>query len=212
LQPLTTGWWGKLPTQGDFIGHGLPETWRQVWDDWLQRGLALAQQRFGRVAAHQRLQSMAPWQCLVPPVAGNADPSWAGVVVPGIDRVGRGFPVLLVEAYGAEALDRAGVHALQQRALRLADWLDQIGVQSAPGDFAAGAFAFAGESWDGAADDAAAPPQTVGALRAAHPAAGSFWWRPEPVGAPAAPWIDSWPPRDELVLEWLGGAAADPAG
>jgi type VI secretion system protein ImpM len=217
LRPIAAGWWGKLPTQGDFIGHGLPEHWRRVWDDWLQRGLALAQQRLGRSAAHQRLQSMAPWQCLVPPASGNGGPCWAGVVAPGTDRVGRDFPMLLVEAYDTAALDRARVHALQRRALHLADWLDQVGVLSTPAEFATGACAFAGDAWDGAASDRAdadagsSQAQTVGALRAAHPAGGSFWWRPEPIGTPAAPCIEAWPPRDEFVLEWLGGAAADPA-
>ena len=229
LRPIATGWWGKLPTQGDFVGDGLPLAWRHVWDDWLQRALAQALGRFGRDGLRARLLAMPPWQCLVPAADGGT--AWAGVVLAAGDRVGRVFPMLLVEGYAADALDAAGVHALQRRALRLADWLDQVGVLSGPTDFAAGARAIGDEGWDASPPHAAATPAgdappapaaavdaTVGALRAAHPGAGSFWWRPEPVGALPPPRVEPWPPSDALVTRWLGDATvvgpaapADPA-
>jgi type VI secretion system protein ImpM len=219
LRPIVTGWWGKLPTQGDFVGEGLPVAWRTVWDEWLQRALAHALRRLGRDELRTRLLAMPPWQCLVPAPAdaardngGRGDgTSWTGVVLAASDRVGRVFPMLLAEGYAADALAMAGVPALQRRALRLADWLDQVGVLAGPAEFAAGAQALTSDAWAPAAPpsagDATAPESatlTVGALCAAHPQVGSFWWRPEPVGVMPPPRLEPWPPAEALLLEWLG--------
>jgi type VI secretion system protein ImpM len=226
LRPAATGWWGKLPTQGDFVGQGLPPAWQQAWGDWLQRGLGLALERFGRDGLRARMHAMPPWQCLVVPAPEGGGAYWSGVVAPSADRVGRAFPMLLAEAYEDQPMSQARLGALRGRALRLADWLDQVGVLSSPEDFAAGALALAGEPWrsHGSTPADGAPPSTddtgdaldhttVERLRADHPRAGSFWWRPEPVGAVPTPRVEPWPPRDALVLEWLDatpGAAPDP--
>jgi len=34
--------------------------------------------------------------------------------------------------------------------------------------------------------------------------AGSFWWRAEPDADALAPLVQPWPPRETLVLDWLG--------
>ena len=42
LVPQALAWYGKLPSRGDFVSRGLPRSWSRSWDEWLQRGLALA--------------------------------------------------------------------------------------------------------------------------------------------------------------------------
>jgi type VI secretion system protein ImpM len=216
LRPQASGWWGKLPSQGDFVGDGLPPPLRQTWDGWLLRALAHAQRRLGHDALRSGLLSMPPWQCLVvPDAATDACCAWAGVVLAACDRVGRVFPLLLAEAYPLALLIDADLRALQQRALRLADWLDQVGVLATPADFDAGVRRLADEGWPtaavGASSAVGADPQSAGAstvaqLCANHPGAGSFWWRPEPFGPLPPPRIEPWPPHEDLLLAWLGAA------
>lgn len=206
LLPQAVGWYGKLPTRGDFVGRGLPRPWLRVWDDWLQQGLAAAGQHLGSARLRERLLAMPPWQCLVLP-SGAGQPVWSGVVTPATDRVGRVFPLLLAEAYDPAALDRAGLKQLQARALYAADWLDRVGALSSPKEFEAGAAQLGATAWRCAPAAAAGEDAgTVADLRAAWPTSASFWWRPEPVGAMPAPLAEGWPPRDALILHWLGEA------
>ena len=72
--PLAVGWYGKLPSRGDFVGRGLPKAWLRTWDDWLQRSLADASQRWG-AAMREHLLDMPPWQGVVLPGQPGA-PAW----------------------------------------------------------------------------------------------------------------------------------------
>lgn len=202
LVPQAIGWYGKLPTRGDFVGRGMPRHWLRVWDEWLQRALAEGARRLGAEAFRDRLLAMPPWQGLILP--GSAGQGvWCGVVAPSSDRVGRSYPLWLAECYAAETLDRVSVAALQTRALHLADWLDRIGALATPKDFEAGAAALTSTPWSGhaAAADASG---TVAELRRAAPDGTSFWWQPEPVGDMRPALVESWPPRDSLLLDWIG--------
>lgn len=205
LRPLAFGWYGKLPTRGDFVGRGLPRPWLRAWDDWLQRSLADATQRLGAAALRRSLPDMPPWQCVVLPQE-RGQPAWCGVVAPSSDRVGRVFPLLLAEAYEEATLDTVGLKPLQTRALCLADWLDRIGALSSPRVFELGAAELTAKHWSGR-PAAAATLDTVATLRRSWPAAGSFWWRPEPFGDMPPPLVEGWPPRESLVLDWLGDGA-----
>ena len=200
LLPQAIGWYGKLPTRGDFVGRGLPRSWLRVWDDWLQQSLAGAGQRLGAARLRERLLAMPPWQGVVLP-AQRGRPVWCGVVAPAADRVGRVFPLLLAEAYDATALDRAGLKALQSRALYVADWLDRIGALASPREFEAGAAQLGATSWHCAPARAEA---SVADLREKWPTSASFWWCPEPVGEMKPPLAEDWPPRQTLILDWLG--------
>jgi hypothetical protein len=42
-----TGFYGKVRTNGDFVGRGLPHEFIAQWDVWLQRGLVRARERDG---------------------------------------------------------------------------------------------------------------------------------------------------------------------
>lgn len=83
------GWFGKLPGMGDFAHRRLPESFREVWDAWLQRGLARLRDRHADWTSHYL---EAPVWCFVlgPRVAGER--GWMGVLMPSVDGVGRYFP------------------------------------------------------------------------------------------------------------------------
>ena len=204
LVPQAIGWYGKLPTRGDFVGRGLPRPWLRVWDDWLQRSLAEGARRLGAEALRARLLGMPPWQGLILP-AQPGGAAWSGVVAPSSDRVGRVFPLWLAESYGSEQLERVSQAALQHRALCLADWLDRIGALATPKEFEAGAAALTAKAWNGhAAPDGASVPTVADLRREAPSGACSFWWRPEPVGDMPPPIVETWPPRESLLLDWIG--------
>jgi len=76
------GFWGKLPTTGDFVARRLPAPFVRAWDRW--------------VAWH-----LAP-RCGAWPAGGlrflialPGLPSMTGVAVPSADRSGRAFPLTL---------------------------------------------------------------------------------------------------------------------
>lgn len=104
-QPGETGFYGKIPSQGDFITRRLPRDFVQPWDAWLQQCLAHNRQTFG--ANWERLYRDAPvWRFLLAPGTFGAS-AWAGLVQPSVDRVGRYFPLTVaVELPGdVEVLD-----------------------------------------------------------------------------------------------------------
>lgn len=104
------GWFGKLPGMGDFAHRRLPESFRSVWDPWLQRGLARLRDRHADWTSHYL---EAPMWCfaLGPQVAGEG--AWIGVLMPSVDGVGRYFPFTL-----AVELDASAGGALQGDALQ----------------------------------------------------------------------------------------------
>lgn len=79
------GFFGKLPTTGDFVSRGLPDRFRRNWDAWVTRHLA------------PRLRDGAGW-----PAGGlrfrlvSGGRIAAGVIVPGEDSAGRLFPLSLI--------------------------------------------------------------------------------------------------------------------
>ena len=89
--PAETGFYGKLPDQGDFICRRLGNAFVQPWDAWLQA--CLAHCREGLAAEWGRLYQDAPvWRFLLAPGVCGAQ-AWAGLVQPSVDRVGRYFPL-----------------------------------------------------------------------------------------------------------------------
>ncbi|NLS07984.1 type VI secretion system-associated protein TagF [Rhizobium sp. P32RR-XVIII] len=93
------GFFGKLPSRGDFLHAGLSLDFIQPWDLWLQRVLADGQRMLGetwpevwRVAPVWRF-ALPRWQCGPHPVLGL----W----MPSVDRVGRSFPL----TFAAEGAD-----------------------------------------------------------------------------------------------------------
>jgi len=100
LPPRRVCWYGKLPARGDFVGRGLPPRWRSDWDGWLQRGLALAATTLDGATLRESLGTFAPWRYVALPAPGEI---WCGIIMASHDRVGRAFPLTLVERIDASA-------------------------------------------------------------------------------------------------------------
>jgi len=102
---MASGFFGKIPSQGDFVTRRLPWEFTSAWDDWLQQGMHAS-----RVALGERwleLYLSAPiWRFqLAPGLCGPL--GWRGVFFASVDRVGRYFPLTLAFA-SAPAGTRAG--------------------------------------------------------------------------------------------------------
>jgi type VI secretion system protein ImpM len=87
-----SGFFGKLPSRGDFVGRGLSSASISVWDDWISQSLVSSRALLaeGWVDAWM----VAPvWHFALP--AGQCGPvSLTGLLCPSMDRVGRYFPII----------------------------------------------------------------------------------------------------------------------
>lgn len=143
------GWYGKLPSLGDFASRRLPRTFLDPWDAWLQRSIARGRAALGARWPGAFLDAPAWRFALLPQLCGPS--AWAGVIAPSIDRVGRCFPLtvavplrpcpgMLAATLGAhrwfaavESLARAAIgRGLSGQALD--DGLAAIGPPPAAGD------------------------------------------------------------------------------
>jgi len=99
-----TGLFGKLPAHGDFVRRGLPTSFCEPWDAWLQRGLDAARTALGEVGWAATWDAAPAWRFVLPPGACGPDAA-AGVMLPSADSVGRRFPLTLacVRPNGAAA-------------------------------------------------------------------------------------------------------------
>lgn len=93
-----TGWYGKLPSLGDFAGRRLAPDLIETWDGWLANGLAQWRDQDPEGWLQAYLDGPS-WRFLLMPgvLAGVALPL-AGVLLPSVDRVGRYFPLTLLRA------------------------------------------------------------------------------------------------------------------
>jgi type VI secretion system protein ImpM len=116
-----TGWYGKLPSLGDFASRRLDAAFIEPWDDWLARGLAHWRERDpdGWLDAYLACPS---WRfVLMPGCLQTGSGAWAGVLMPSVDRVGRYFPLTLVRRLRVLPGDAAQLDGLQRWLHRLDD-------------------------------------------------------------------------------------------
>ena len=85
------GFYGKIPSEGDFVSRRLPWAFTSAWDEWLQQGMLASRDALG--ARWLELYLSAPvWRFqLAPGVCGPL--GWRGVFFASVDRVGRYFPL-----------------------------------------------------------------------------------------------------------------------
>jgi type VI secretion system protein ImpM len=95
------GFFGKLPTLGDFVNRRLPRQFLEPWDRWLQQVLAESRGQLGDAWLDAYLVSPLWRFVLSPGIAGRN--AWAGVMIPSVDRVGRYFPLTLARVVPANA-------------------------------------------------------------------------------------------------------------
>ena len=94
VNQVDVGFYGKLPTHGDFLRRRTSDAFVAGWDAWLQAGMTASQAALGERWLDVYLTSPA-WRFVC--AAGACGPApVAGVLVPSIDRVGRYFPLTVV--------------------------------------------------------------------------------------------------------------------
>jgi type VI secretion system protein ImpM len=87
------GFFGKLPSRGDFVTRRLPHAFTDLWDGWLQDAIAMSRQQLGEAWLDSYLTAPL-WRFLVSSgVCG--DSAMLGVLMSSVDRVGRYFPLTL---------------------------------------------------------------------------------------------------------------------
>jgi type VI secretion system protein ImpM len=89
------GFYGKLPSHGDFLQRGVSDDFVNHWDAWLQDGMARSRSELGEEAWLDVFLTSPLWRfALASGVVGG--PVWAGILLPSVDRVGRYFPLTIV--------------------------------------------------------------------------------------------------------------------
>ena len=125
---MIAGFYGKLPARGDFVRSGLPRTFTDPWDDWLQPSLSAAKEAMGERWLDLYL-TFPVWRFVMPDglVGGNC---WIGVFLPSVDRVGRCFPLTICEPVTRSAAEAAGLIGIDHHLGALA----QAGVDALDAD------------------------------------------------------------------------------
>jgi len=90
------GWYGKLPTLGDFASRRLEGSFIEPWDLWLGEGMAAQRELLGPGWLDAYLGSPVWRFVLMPGVLAQESAALAGVLMPSVDKVGRYFPLTLV--------------------------------------------------------------------------------------------------------------------
>lgn len=85
------GFFGKIPSLGDFVTRDLPRDFLDTWDDWLQQSVAASKSALGDAWLNAYLNSPIWRFVLLPGVCGKS--GWAGILMPSVDKVGRYFPL-----------------------------------------------------------------------------------------------------------------------
>ncbi|MGH8146968.1 MAG: type VI secretion system-associated protein TagF [Rhodanobacteraceae bacterium] len=226
--PGGVGFFGKLPGMGDFVQRRLPAAFVSVWDSRFEAAVNAARAEFGD--AWRGVWQAAPaWRfALMPGVCGA--PAWVGVTGPSVDRVGRGFPMVLacpltdadvfsrVVRTGAgwfDALERAWGGAEMTPAAELfdvvvaglpspSDWLAEVAsTRPTPIDWThAGDWRMA---WQAAGDD----PQLstwLGACMAVED--GCLWWTRGGARVPPGALLTRGLPRPDAYAAFLDATRA----
>jgi type VI secretion system protein ImpM len=193
------GWYGKLPGLGDFASRRLPAAFVQEWDEWLQGVLAAAREEWGAAWLDRYLVAPIVRFWLGPGVvAGGA---WCGLVMPSVDRVGRHFPLSVVQPAGALAQALAArrwygaLDAAARRALDTAFTVDDLERALAAVDAEGPCDVDPAGTDDARLAASLVPPGSV----------ASVWWCDD-ASAGAVHAFDAMPPP-QAFARWLGGPA-----
>jgi type VI secretion system protein ImpM len=85
------GWYGKIPSCGDFVQRRLPATLINQWAHWFQSGLAARQLSAPRDGRYSLLGAPM-WNFVLPATLGTPF-AQLGYLLPSQDRVGRHYPL-----------------------------------------------------------------------------------------------------------------------
>ena len=91
---MQVGFYGKLPSHGDFLRRRVSDAFVDAWDVWLRECLAASRTALGARWLDVYLTSPA-WRFVC--AAGACGPAPViGIAAPSVDQVGRYFPLTLV--------------------------------------------------------------------------------------------------------------------
>lgn len=94
------GFYGKVPSTGDFIRRRLSRTFVDPWHAWLQGAIAASREALGEDWLAHYLTSPI-WRFALPP--GLCGEAAAGVFMPSVDSIGRYFPMTITAPLVAAA-------------------------------------------------------------------------------------------------------------
>jgi type VI secretion system protein ImpM len=109
------GFWGKIPSRGDFVGAGLPRDVTDAWDHWISPALAQSQADLGEAWLPAWMEAPVWFFHAAAGLLGSA--ALAGLWMPSADRAGRPFPLLIATASAAGAAWFAAAEAAGRAAL-----------------------------------------------------------------------------------------------
>jgi type VI secretion system protein ImpM len=113
----SVGFFGKLPSNGDFLQRRVPQAFLEVWDPWLQECVHASRESLQEAWLAAYLTSPV-WRFVLPEaICGSG--AYAGILAPSVDRVGRYFPMTIVTQVDVDAnpLDFA---------MRRGSWFDAL--------------------------------------------------------------------------------------
>jgi len=178
------GWYGKLPSLGDFATRRLPPLFVDPWDRWLATGMAA-----WRDADSDWLDAFlaAPtWRfALGAGIPFAASPGYAGILMPSVDRVGRYFPLTIARPRGPRetAVPAAWLEAVEDVAIAALD-----------------------EDWSAERlDDALAGISASGGTERSWPESGTTLWWCERRGEGSRQATTQGLPGDETLTRLLAG-------
>ena len=91
---VDVGFYGKLPSHGDFLRRRVPDAFVERWDAWLQQSMSESRSTLGERWLEVYLTSPV-WRFVF--AAGACGPvPVIGLMAPSVDRVGRHFPLTII--------------------------------------------------------------------------------------------------------------------
>lgn len=93
------GFFGKVPTHGDFVATGLGNQLQGIIDEWIRSGIHACEMEFGQ-AWEEMFAALPPWRFVMARSVWSSAPV-AGVLLPSRDRVGRSFPLVIAARLGS---------------------------------------------------------------------------------------------------------------
>ena len=94
----TGGFWGKLPSRGDFVRAGLPRGFTDPWDRWMAAGIQAFRTKAGPSWIEAWLEAPV-WRFALPPSCCGEQPA-IGLFVPSVDAAGRYFSLTVAALIG----------------------------------------------------------------------------------------------------------------
>lgn len=189
------GFYGKLPSRGDFIGRHLAQPFLARWDAWLQTAIAQSRARMGEEAWREHYRISPIWRFALNAGLCGAE-AYGGILMPSMDRVGRYYPLVIAAPLASDGpllglamtdepwfrqAEELALAALERDALDLDAFSNQVTALGAPrAPFANPGQTVSGDAWHcplPALPDLprVAPALASHLLRRAFPEA-SVWW------------------------------------